>query len=59
MSVDVMQQRWCCLICWAKFAFGELRTKPGSSDVHCPVCGSADISPADDASRAYGVAGDG
>ncbi len=49
---DVMQQEWCCLTCSSKFTFGKLRTKPGSPHLHCPVCGSSDIHPADGTSHA-------
>ena len=37
---------WCCLTCFSKFRFGELRTLPKSGLVHCPVCSSAYVHPA-------------
>ena len=44
---DLMQDPWCCLICNSKFTFGDCKTKKGSSNIHCPICGSADLHPID------------
>lgn len=42
---DLKYPDWCCLTCAWKGGFLKLRTERGSSDLHCPSCGSTDIHP--------------
>lgn len=42
---DVMDQQWCCLTCAWKGRWGEIIAR--SSGLHCPICNSLDLHPAD------------
>lgn len=35
--MHILERQWCCLICWAKFRFKELRM---GDMLECPVCHS-------------------
>ena len=48
---DVMEDEWCCLICYARFRFGRLKLRDGA--LRCPVCGAAETAAAD--GRTYEV----
>lgn len=56
---DPLQQEWCCLTCFHKFAFGKVRMGGGTGPdipgndcrINCPSCRSVNIHPADKTSH--------
>ncbi len=46
LAPDVMDDPWCCLLCYSKFTFGDCKTK--SNNIYCPKCNSANLHPIDD-----------
>jgi len=45
MTDDVMDKPWCCLVCFAKFKFGEIYAN--GARLECPKCRHVNIHPAD------------
>lgn len=51
MERDVLKEKWCCLTCSTVMEAGVLRSGGDKPYLHCPHCGSGDISPANGAVR--------